>query len=68
MNHCGCGRFVSLAKPPYGWWCSGEFGEDTNFVCAKCLETWHPADGRGRGVDAGYCGIVVDAAPLPSPP
>ena len=51
-----CGRFVSMAKS-YGWYAHGEYGEDTSYICDRCVPNWSPEDGRGRGPDAGYCGI-----------
>lgn len=55
-----CGRFVSMAKKPYGWYAHGEHGEETGYICRKCLPNWTPEDGRGRGIEAGYCGIVSE--------
>jgi hypothetical protein len=60
MHQCRyCGRFLSLAKP-HGWYAHGEYGEDTGFVCERCLPTWTPQDSRGRGPEAGYCGVRAE--------
>lgn len=55
---CQCGRLVSLAKP-HGWFRYGEYGTEEGWVCPGCLPTWDPRDGRGRGPEAGYCGIAT---------
>jgi len=61
MPNCRiCGRFVSLAKPPVGWFAHGEFGEDTSYVCRRCVPNWKPEDGKGRGPEAGYCGVIQE--------
>lgn len=51
----GCGRF--LGAGPYGWWMYGEHGTEEGYVCSRCLPGWTPTDGRGRGPEAGYCGV-----------
>jgi hypothetical protein len=51
-----CGRFVQMNKP-YGWYAHGEYGEDTSYICEKCVPNWTPEDSRGRGPEAGYCGV-----------
>lgn len=70
MPRCSCGRFVSTSKGPIGWYKHGEYGEDEGWICRTCLPNWTPRDGRGRGPEAGYCGIIHhfgQSAPL-SPP
>ena len=57
MPRCACGRWVSIAKP-YGWFKHGEHGSEEGWVCARCVKAWVPKDGRGRGPEAGYCGVV----------
>lgn len=57
MPRCACGRWVSIAKP-YGWFKHGEHGSEEGWVCARCVKAWVPQDGRGRGPEAGYCGVV----------
>lgn len=56
MPRCACGRFLSLAKP-HGWFKHGEHGSEEGWVCASCLPGWTPTDSRGRGPEAGYCGV-----------
>lgn len=58
MPRCGCGRFFSMRKKPYGWFRYGEYGTEEGWVCSSCVKTWVPRDGLGRGAEAGYCGIV----------
>lgn len=61
LPRCGCGRFVNPNKTrPLGWFRHGEFGEDEGLVCPRCVETWVPTDGKGRGADEGFCGILRD--------
>jgi len=58
MPKCRCGRFVNpKTTKPVGWYCHGEFGEDITYVCQRCIPTWVPTDGKGRGPEAGYCGV-----------
>ena len=57
MPRCACGRWVSIAKP-YGWFKHGEHGSEEGWVCTRCVKAWVPQDGRGRGPEAGYCGVV----------
>ncbi len=56
---CDCGRLVSTAKL-HGWYMHGEHGTEEGYVCARCLPSWVPQDGRGRGPEAGYCGVRHD--------
>lgn len=53
---CSCGRW--LGKGPYGWFKYGELGTEEGWVCSRCLPSWTPQDGLGRGPEAGYCGVV----------
>jgi hypothetical protein len=55
---CSCGRFIGAE---HGWFKYGEHGSEEGWVCARCLPTWTPRDSRGRGPEAGYCGIVRPA-------
>lgn len=56
MPRCACGRLVSRTKP-HGWFRHGEHGSEEGWVCSRCVATWTPTDGRGRGPEAGYCGV-----------
>lgn len=55
---CGCGRWLNFSKP-HGWFAYGEFGTETGYVCSSCLPGWTPQDGKGRGPEAGYCGVRI---------
>lgn len=66
MPRCVCGRFISPGiTRPIGWFAYGEHGSEEGWVCPRCLPSWLPRDGRGRGPEAGYCGVLV--APPPPP-
>jgi hypothetical protein len=70
LLRCSCGRFVSTARS-HGWYRFGEHGTEEGYVCSACLPDWAPADGRGRGPEAGYCGIFAPtkaASPTPLRP
>ncbi len=55
MHQCAdCGRFLTLAKP-YGWYARGEFGEETGYICPRCLPTWRPLASNGSN-DPRWCG------------
>jgi hypothetical protein len=58
MPRCSCGRFVSSRFGPVGWFKHGEYGEEEGWICRRCLPNWTPRDGRGRGPEAGYCGVL----------
>lgn len=60
MPQCSkCGCFVSPKKTrPIGWFRYGEFGEEDGYVCPRCLPSWTPRDGLGRGTEAGFCGTL----------
>jgi hypothetical protein len=66
LPKCRCGRFINPTKTrPLGWFRHGEFGEDDGWICPRCVATWEPKDGGGRGPEAGYCGVLGQTTTTP---
>lgn len=51
-----CGRFVSLARR-HGWEACGEFGEETRYVCATCLDKGVKLQAGNGSSDPRWCGV-----------
>lgn len=55
-HRCFCGRFITLSKR-YGWEAGGEFGEETFYICPRCLDEGTTPQGHNGSSDARWCGI-----------
>lgn len=56
-HRCFCGRFITLSKR-YGWEAGGEFGEETFYICPRCLDEGATPQGHNGSSDARWCGVV----------
>lgn len=42
----------------YGWEATGEFGEETEYVCSQCLNKGIKPQASNGSRDARWCGVV----------
>lgn len=62
-----CGRFVNPTAPGTAWENCGEFGEETRYICKRCVsKPGFKLQASNGSSDPRWCGIV-EATPMTSP-